>query len=113
MVFSFDGSAAETLMAIENGINLLIYYVAGANEHRIRTLDDVIFIGDAEVVVPGAHTGIGELDGLPWPPLPEKRAAFLGVGGELVHGFGFVDSAVEDGVADLCGLADVFEGVAA
>ena len=66
MVFSFDGSAAETLMAIENGINLLIYYVAGANEHRIRTLDDVIFIGDAEVIVPNEHIGVGELVGVPF-----------------------------------------------
>lgn len=66
MVFSFDGSAAETLMAIEAGIDLLIYYVAGGNEHRIRTLDDVIFIGDAEVIVPGEHTGLGELVGVPF-----------------------------------------------
>jgi len=66
MVFAYDGSAAEELFAIESEIDLKIYYTAGKNEKRVRTLKDIIFIGDAEVMVPGEHSGLGELIGVPF-----------------------------------------------
>lgn len=64
-VFSYHGSAAETLFAVTAGIDLIIRYRANGQK-RIRTLSDVIFIGDATVTVPALNTGVSELIGVPF-----------------------------------------------
>jgi hypothetical protein len=64
-LFSYHGSAAETLFAITESIDLIIRYRAGG-EKRMRTLLDVLFIGDATVMVPNLNTGISELIGVPF-----------------------------------------------
>ncbi len=64
-LFSYHGSAAETLFAITDPIDLIIRYRAGG-EKRKRTLSDVLFIGDATVTVPGLNTGVSELIGAPF-----------------------------------------------
>lgn len=64
-LFSYDGSAAETLFAITDQIDLIIRYRAGG-EKRKRMLQDVLFVGDATVTVPGLNTGVSELIGVPF-----------------------------------------------
>jgi len=64
-VFSYHGLAAETLLAIEDAVDLLIRYRAHG-ENRLRTIQDVIFLGDATVTVPGENAGIAELIGVPF-----------------------------------------------
>jgi hypothetical protein len=43
-VLSYNGSAAETLFAIESDIDLIIEYRANGQKRK-RTLSDVIFVG--------------------------------------------------------------------
>ncbi|MCP4248924.1 MAG: hypothetical protein GY778_17925 [bacterium] len=64
--FSFDGDAAETLLGIEDPIDLIVYYIAAQNEHRKRTFLDVVFVGDATVRVPEIDRGLGDLVGVPF-----------------------------------------------
>ena len=64
-LFSYDGSVAETLFAIESEIDLIIRYRANGQKRK-RTLSDVIFIGDATVVVPSLNAGVSELIGVPF-----------------------------------------------
>lgn len=64
-VFSYDGSAAETLFAITDDIDLIIRYRANGQKRK-RTLTDVLFIGDATVTVPALNTGVSELVGVPF-----------------------------------------------
>ena len=64
-VFSHHGSAAETLLGITAGIDLIIRYRANGQKRK-RTLGDVIFVGDATVTVPRMNTGVGELVGVPF-----------------------------------------------
>ncbi len=64
-VFSYHGSAAETLFEVSDEIDLIIRYRANGQK-RVRTLSDVIFIGDATVTVPGPNTGVSELIGVPF-----------------------------------------------
>lgn len=64
-VFSYDGSAAETLFALTDSIDLIIRYRAGG-EKRKRTLLDMLFVGDATVTVPGLSRGVPELIGVPF-----------------------------------------------
>jgi hypothetical protein len=64
-VFSFDGLAAETLLGIDNQIDLIIRYRA-SGQKRVRTLLDVIFIGDATVTIPTLNKGVSELVGVPF-----------------------------------------------
>lgn len=64
-LFSYDGSVAETLFAITDQIDLIIRYRAGG-EKRKRMLQDVLFVGDATVTVPGLNTGVSELTGVPF-----------------------------------------------
>src|SRR3989304_3203626 len=64
-VFSYHGSAAETLFAVTAGIDLIIRYRA-SGQKRKRTLSDVIFIGDATVTVPALNTGVSDLIGVPF-----------------------------------------------
>ena len=64
-LFSYDGSVAETLFAITDQIDLIIRYRTGG-EKRKRTLQDVLFVGDATVTVPGLNTGVSELTGVPF-----------------------------------------------
>jgi hypothetical protein len=64
-VFSYNGDAAETLLAIEDPIDLIIRYRANGQKRK-RTLADVIFVGDATVTVPGVNTGVSELIGVPF-----------------------------------------------
>ena len=64
-VFSYHGLAAETLLSIEQDIDLVIRYRANS-EKRKRTLKEVIFLGDAVVTVPGLNAGISELIGIPF-----------------------------------------------
>lgn len=66
LVLSYDGSASETLFAIESDIDLLIRYRAGNGRKRLRTLTDVLFIGDATVVIPSINRGTPELIGVPF-----------------------------------------------
>ena len=64
-VFSYDGSAAETLFAIVSDIDLIIRYRANGQKRK-RTLADVLFIGDATVTVPPMNTGVSQLIGVPF-----------------------------------------------
>ena len=64
-LFSRDGSAAEGLLAIDDAIDLIIRYRASA-QNRKRTLNDVVFIGDTTVTLPGLNTGTAELTGIPF-----------------------------------------------
>ena len=64
-VFSYDGSAAETLFAIVDDIDLIIRYRANGQKRK-RTLADVLFIGDAAVTVPSMNTGVSQLIGVPF-----------------------------------------------
>ncbi len=64
-LFSYDGSAAETLFAITDEIDLLILYRANGQKRK-RTLKDVLFVGDATVTIPGLNTGVSELIGVPF-----------------------------------------------
>ncbi|HUT90489.1 MAG TPA: hypothetical protein VMY37_13390 [Thermoguttaceae bacterium] len=64
-VFSYNGLAAETLFGIGSPIDLIIRYRA-SGQRRMRTLLDVIFIGDATVTVPALNKGVPELVGVPF-----------------------------------------------
>ncbi len=64
-VFSYHGSVAETLFAIQDAIDLIIRYRANGQK-RMRTLTDVLFIGDATVTIPSLNTGVSELIGVPF-----------------------------------------------
>jgi len=64
-MFSYDGSAAETLFAIDDDIDLIIRYRANG-QARKRTLKDVLFVGDATVMVPAINAGTSELIGVPF-----------------------------------------------
>jgi hypothetical protein len=64
-LFSYHGSAAETLLGITTGIDLLIRYRANGQKRK-RTLSDVLFVGDATVTVPALNTGVSELIGVPF-----------------------------------------------
>ncbi|MBI1825878.1 MAG: hypothetical protein HY287_05855 [Planctomycetes bacterium] len=65
IVFSYNGAVAETIFAISNGIDLLIRYRANGQK-RLRTLLNVLFVGDATVTVPGLNEGLSELIGVPF-----------------------------------------------
>lgn len=65
IVFARDGLAAETLFAIESDIDLIIRYRANGQK-RLRTLSDVLFVGDSRVMVPELNTGLPELVGVPF-----------------------------------------------
>ncbi len=60
LVFSYDGSAAETLLGITVEIDLIIRYRANGQKRK-RALSDVIFVGDATVGVPVLNEGVSEL----------------------------------------------------
>lgn len=64
-VFSYDGQAAETLLAIQDVIDLVVRYRANG-QIRKRTFTDVLFVGDASVTVPALNTGRPELIGIPF-----------------------------------------------
>lgn len=64
-VFSYDGSVATALFALPDEVDLIVRYRA-SGEKRRRTLEDVIFIGDATVTFPGLNTGVSELIGVPF-----------------------------------------------
>lgn len=64
-VFSYDGSAAETLFAIDDEIDLIIRYRSNG-QARKRTLMDVVFVGDATVTIPDLNAGVSELIGVPF-----------------------------------------------
>lgn len=64
-LFSYHGSAAETLFAIEDNIDLIILYRANGQKRK-RTFADVLFIGDASVTVPALNSGVSELIGVPF-----------------------------------------------
>lgn len=64
-LFSYDGSVAETLLAIVDDVDLIVRYRA-SGEKRVRTLADVVFVGDATVVVPALNQGVPELIGVPF-----------------------------------------------
>lgn len=64
-VFSFDGSVAEDLLAISSEIDLVVAYRANGSE-RERTFSDVVFAGDATVIVPSLNRGISKLIGVPF-----------------------------------------------
>lgn len=65
VVFSYHGLVAETLFAINESIDLIIRYRANGQK-RMRTLSDVIFVGDATVTVPSLNDGTAELIGVPF-----------------------------------------------
>ncbi len=64
-VFSYHGSAAETLFAITAGIDLILRYRANGQKRK-RTLSDVVFVGDAAVVFPSINAGVSELIAVPF-----------------------------------------------
>lgn len=65
-LFTYDGSAAETLLTVESAIDLIVRYRGNGNQKRKRIFQDIIFAGDATVTVPGVNTGIPELVGVPF-----------------------------------------------
>lgn len=65
VVFSYHGSVAETLLSIVSPVDLIIRYRA-SGERRMRTLQDIVFVGDASVTVPGLNLGLPELIGVPF-----------------------------------------------
>ncbi len=65
LVFSYHGSVAETVLAIDDAIDLIIRYRANGQKRK-RTLMDVLFVGDATVTVPGLNSGVSELIGVPF-----------------------------------------------
>ncbi|HEY3244673.1 MAG TPA: hypothetical protein VGM03_15135 [Phycisphaerae bacterium] len=65
VVFSYHGSAAETLLGITSAIDLIVRYRADG-QRRKRMLLDVIFLGDATVVFPALNSGLSELIGVPF-----------------------------------------------
>ncbi len=65
LIFSYDGSVAETLFAIVDGIDLVIRYRANGQKRK-RTLSDVLFVGDATVTIPALNKGVSELIGVPF-----------------------------------------------
>ncbi len=65
LVFSYNGSAAESLFSITEEIDLIVRYRAGG-QRRKRTFGDVVFIGDASVTVPSLNSGVSELVGVPF-----------------------------------------------
>lgn len=66
VLFLLDGSAAESLFSITAGIDLLIRYRT-SGEKRLRTLKDVVFVGDATVTFPAGGGGaLPELVGVPF-----------------------------------------------
>ncbi len=64
-IFSYDGAVAQTLLGFTSSIDLLVRY-RGAGEKRLRSLLDVIFIGDASVTIPSVNTGVPVLIGVPF-----------------------------------------------
>lgn len=64
-LFSYHGLVAEVLLNIEDEIDLIIRYRASGQKRR-RTLQDVLFVGDATVTVPAVNTGVSELIGVPF-----------------------------------------------
>ena len=64
-VFSYHGSVAETLFALEDEIDLIVYYRANGQKRK-RTLKEIIFLGDAMVTVPALNTGVSALIGVPF-----------------------------------------------
>ena len=78
-LFSYDGLAPHTLFAIENDIDLIIRYRA-SGQKRIRTFDDVIFLGDATVTMPSINTGVPVLTGVPFHvqiPLDQRMSDYF------------------------------------
>jgi hypothetical protein len=65
LIFSYDGLAAETLLGIDDDVDLIIRYRA-SGERRKRTLTRIVFVGDAQVVVPAMNSGLAELVGVPF-----------------------------------------------
>lgn len=65
VVFSYDGSAAETLFGITSDIDLVLRYRANGQKRK-RTLVNVLFVGDATVTVPALNDGTPELIGVPF-----------------------------------------------
>jgi len=65
VVFTYDGSAAETLLGLAGEVDLVIRYRA-AGEKRKRTISGVLFAGDAAVTVPAVNTGTTPLIGVPF-----------------------------------------------
>jgi len=80
VVFSYDGSAAETLLSLEDDLDLVIRYRA-AGEKRKRTICGVLFAGDATVTVPAVNTGATPLIGVPFRvQIPEGET----IGGHVI-----------------------------
>lgn len=65
VLFSYDGNAAETLLSISSEIDLIIRYRANGQKRK-RTMGDVVFVGDATVIVPPLNEGVSELIGVPF-----------------------------------------------
>lgn len=65
MLFSHDGSAAETLLSIDNPIDLLVRYRADGAKRK-RTFLDIVFVGDSSVTFPALSSGESVLVGVPF-----------------------------------------------
>ncbi len=65
VVFSHDGSAAETLLSLTDEIDLMVRYRA-SGQKRTRTLSNIIFVGDATVTIPSLNNGRSPLIGVPF-----------------------------------------------
>jgi len=64
-LFTWHGSAAEELLAIDEAVALEVRYRA-SGEHRKRTFTKVVFAGDAVVAFPSLNSGVSELIGVPF-----------------------------------------------
>jgi len=65
VLFSYDGSIAETLFDVDDSIDLIIRY-RSAGARRVRTITDVLFVGTATVTVPSIDTSLPPLIGVPF-----------------------------------------------
>ncbi len=65
LVFSYDGDAAEKLLAITASFELVTRYLTSQNEHCKRRLIDVVFVGDSTVAIPSLSRGVSPLIGVP------------------------------------------------
>ncbi len=78
-VFSYDALVAHTLFWIETPVDLIVRYRANGQK-RVRTFDDVIFVGDATVTVPNVNSGTSPLTGVPFHvqiPLDQRMSDFF------------------------------------
>jgi len=65
VLFSYNGSVAETLLGIDDTVDLIIRY-RSAEARRARTFTDVLFAGASTVTVSSIDPGVPPVIGVPF-----------------------------------------------